>query len=190
MAAAKDDLRRTLLEARKRRVPEERARAAAANAAHLLTVMSGARVVCGDLPLPSEPLDRTLLDALVELGRTVLIPVSRTDAALDWCRYPSATTLGAFGIAEPTGARLGAEAVVGADVVLVPALAVDATGRRLGRGGGHYDRTLALLAGARQPELLAVLFDGELLDAVPGEHHDIRVTSVITPTAGWDRLRR
>ncbi|SDO35305.1 5-formyltetrahydrofolate cyclo-ligase [Nakamurella panacisegetis] len=189
VAAGKSALRRPLLAARARRAPEDRAAAAAANTAHLLTALRGARIVCAYLPLPTEPLEAALLDLLVERGVSVLVPVVRADAPLDWCRHPAPTGPGAFGIAEPAGPRLGPTAVAGADAVLVPALAVDRAGRRLGRGGGHYDRTLALLRDVR-PELVGVLFDGELLEHVPADRHDIAVTSVVTPAGGWHRLRR
>src|SRR5439155_17399887 len=108
-------------------------------------LLAGAAVVCGYLPLATEPLTTALLDRLVAAGTTVLVPVVTADAPLDWCRYPGPTTTSPFGIQEPTGTRLGPAKIRSADAVLLPALAVDATGARLGRGGGHYDRTLALL---------------------------------------------
>jgi 5-formyltetrahydrofolate cyclo-ligase len=71
--------------------------------------------------------------------------------------------------------------------VLVPALAVDRGGHRLGRGGGHYDRTLALLSrlrAERLPPRIALVYDEELLDAVPVDQLDQLVTAVITPSSG------
>jgi 5-formyltetrahydrofolate cyclo-ligase len=69
-----------------------------------------------------------------------------------------------------------------AQVVLVPALAVDRRGVRLGRGGGFYDRSLMLCGpGAR---LVAVVRDSEVLDEVPGEAHDVPMTHALTPGAG------
>ena len=95
---------------------------------------------------------------------------------------------GALGIDEPTGPRLGPSAVAEADAILVPALAVDLLGHRLGRGGGHYDRTLALLARLRGteplPTRIAVIYDHELLDAVPFDELDQPVTAVVTPGSG------
>ena len=190
VAAGKSALRRGLIEARKRRTPIDRRVAAAANTAHLLTALAGARTVCGYLPLPTEPLELALLDQLTERGASVLVPVVSPGAPLDWCEYPGPTSPGAFGIAEPIGPRLGPDAVADVDAILVPALAVDPAGHRLGRGGGHYDRTLALLVEDRPPELVAVLFDGELIGAVPSDAHDIAVTSTVAPTVGWQRLRR
>ena len=67
---------------------------------------------------------------------------------------------------------------------VVPALAVSRDGVRLGRGGGYYDRALAhARPGA---VLVAVVFDDELLDEVPAEAHDHRVTAVVTPSGGWE----
>ncbi len=88
----------------------------------------------------------------------MLVPVVTGAAPLDWCEYvtrqpPQPTRRGALGIDEPTGPRLGPAAIADADVVLVPALAVDRRGHRLGRGGGHYDRTLALLSELRAEPL-------------------------------------
>jgi 5-formyltetrahydrofolate cyclo-ligase len=64
----------------------------------------------------------------------------------------------------------------------VPALAVDAAGRRLGRGGGSYDRALARV-GPLVP-LIALLYDGELVEHVPAEGHDIPVRATVSPRAG------
>jgi 5-formyltetrahydrofolate cyclo-ligase len=63
-------------------------------------------------------------------------------------------------------------------VVLVPALAVDRRGRRLGRGGGYYDRTLASLAGPAY----AVVYDDEVVEEVPVEPHDVAVAGALTPS--------
>lgn len=196
LAQAKNDLRAVLLTARRQRSDGDRLVAARANAQHLLALLSGARIVCGYLPIDSEPLRAGLLDGLVATGCTVLVPVAAADAPLDWCTYPSPTARGASGIAEPTGPRLGPEAVNTAGAILLPALAVDRNGSRLGRGGGHYDRTLALL-GARGssgaelcgPELVAVLFDGELLGTVPSGRYDRAVTSAVQPRSGIQRFR-
>jgi 5-formyltetrahydrofolate cyclo-ligase len=89
----------------------------------------------------------------------------------------------------PAGERLGPDAVTEADVVLLPGLAVDGRGMRLGRGGGSYDRVLARLerAGAR-PALLVLLYDAEVVAHVPEEPHDRPVDAVVTPS-GVRRFR-
>ena len=82
---------------------------------------------------------------------------------LDWAAYsgPADLVPGVLGTREPAAARLGAGALAAAAAVLVPALAVDRRGIRLGRGGGYYDRALRLVA-ARTP-VVALLHDGELV---------------------------
>jgi 5-formyltetrahydrofolate cyclo-ligase len=67
-------------------------------------------------------------------------------------------------------------------LVLVPALAVDHRGNRLGKGRGFYDRFLAGFSGP----CYAVVFDEELLEDVPVDSHDRRVSGVVTPSRTFD----
>ena len=83
-----------------------------------------------------------------------------------------------IGVVESTGERLGSDAIASVDLVIVPALAVDHQGYRLGRGAGYYDRALPL---ATAP-IAALLFNGEIIDEVPHEAHDVPVTMAITPS--------
>ena len=179
--------------ARRARSQPDRSAARTAIAGHLWPRLLRCAVVCAYLPLPTEPLPPSLLDRLSAAGVQVLVPVVAADAPLDWTNYPTQTRSGPFGIAEPTGPRRRPAAITGADVVLVPALAADPDGHRLGRGGGHYDRTLALLpvrtsGAARTTELIAVLFDEELLPRVPFGSHDVAVDAVVTPSGGLHSL--
>ena len=113
-----------------------------------------------------------------------LLPVLLPDGDLDWAAYDGRLAPGRYGLLEPVGPRLGRDAVARCAVVLVPALAVDGAGRRLGRGGGSYDRALARARGL----LVAVLHDGELLEQVPVEDHDVPVHAVVSPSTGLLRL--
>jgi 5-formyltetrahydrofolate cyclo-ligase len=184
---AKARLRGSLLAARRARGADERLIAGRANAAHLQGFLHQPSSIGGYLPLPTEPLDRQLLDDLAVTHR-VLVPVMTGNAPLDWCGYPGPARRGAFGIDEPTGPRLGEATVADIDILLVPALAVDQQGHRLGRGGGHYDRTLALRAQLRGSEraglLIAVLYDEEFLDVVPVDYFDQPVSAIVTPMRG------
>ncbi|WP_425329325.1 5-formyltetrahydrofolate cyclo-ligase [Streptomyces inhibens] len=141
--------------------------------------------VAAYVSIGGEPSTRALLDRLRAAGVRVLLPVLLPDNDLDWARYEGAGRLvrAGRGLLEPDGERLGPEAVTRADVVLLPGLAVDRRGLRLGRGGGSYDRVLARLerAGARA-SLVVLLYDAEVLDEVPAEPHDRHVHAAVTPS--------
>ncbi len=131
-----------------------------------------------------EPGTHALLDALRARGVRVLLPVLMADNDLDWAVFEGAEHLepAGRGLLEPAGTRLGPQAVLDADAVLLPGLAVDARGMRLGRGGGSYDRVLARLAAAgAHPALVVLLYDDEVVARVPEEPHDHPVDAVVTP---------
>ncbi len=109
-----------------------------------------------------------------------LLPVLLPGGDLDWIAYDGRLAPAARGLVEPVGERLGVDAVSTCDLVVVPALAVDRLGNRLGRGGGSYDRALARTKGMT----VALLHDGELVERVPVEPHDIAVHAAVTPSDG------
>jgi 5-formyltetrahydrofolate cyclo-ligase len=184
---AKAALRQRLLARRRARTAEERAAAAAAVADTLVHALAGVRTLAAFVPDPTEPgYDRLPAD-LARLGARVLLPViPPAGRELDWAVHGSRLVPGRFGLLEPLGARLGPAALAAADVVVVPALAVDRAGIRLGRGGGYYDTSLV----HARPDavLVALLFDGERVDDLPAEVHDRPVTAVVTPSGGWEEL--
>ncbi len=124
---------------------------------------------------------RPLLDALAAGDTEIVIPVIDGDE-LDWVRYLPGGEVqrNSLGIAEPTGTRLGAAVLDSVDVVLVPALAVDPAGHRLGRGRGFYDRALRRVS----VPAVAIGYDDELVPAVPAEPHDRPVQAMLRP-AGY-----
>ncbi len=180
-------LRRALLAARAALPEEEVRRAAGALARHALELpeLTGARTVAAYVSIGREPDTRALLDALRERGVRVLLPVLLPDNDLDWAEYEGADRLtrAGRGLLEPTGPRLGPAAVTSVDTVLLPGLAVDRRGVRLGRGGGSYDRALARVeASGARPARVVLLHAGELLDGkVPVEPHDQPVHAAVTP---------
>ncbi|WP_051789718.1 5-formyltetrahydrofolate cyclo-ligase [Streptomyces sp. NRRL S-1022] len=184
-------LRRELLAVRNGLTAGDVREAGRALAEHALELpeLARARTVAAYVSVGSEPGTLALLDALRARGVRVLLPALLPDNDLDWGEYAGPDSLarvqhgGRMALFEPAGARLGPDAVTAADVVLLPGLAVDARGMRLGRGGGSYDRVLARLehAGAR-PRLVVLLYDAEVVARVPAEAHDRPVHAVVTPS--------
>lgn len=110
----------------------------------------------------------------------VLLPVLLPDGNLDWARHDGTLVPAAHGLVEPGGPRLGTAAVTRCDLVIVPALAVDRAGCRLGRGGGSYDRVLPRVTGCT----LSPLYDDELVESLPRAPHDVAVRAVVTVREG------
>ncbi len=185
---------RVALLARRRALTEAERRAAAARVqAELVALVRRLRParVATYAPVGSEPggpdLPSVLADAL-PAGAELLLPVLCDDLDLDWAAWagPEAMVAAGRGTREPDSPRLGVAAIATADLVVLPALAVDRRGVRLGRGGGSYDRALARVPTA----VLTVvpLHDGELLDALPAEPHDLPVRAAVTPSGGLHAL--
>lgn len=141
------------------------------------------------VPVGREPGSIEMLDAMAAAGSRVLVPSAHEPGPLHWARYDGRESLvtAPFGLLEPSGPILAPEAVAACSLVLLPALAVDRHGNRVGRGAGFYDRTLHLCA----PDalLVAVVRDSELVDCLPAEAHDRRVTHSLTPGGGLVRSR-
>ncbi|MFB9904605.1 5-formyltetrahydrofolate cyclo-ligase [Allokutzneria oryzae] len=181
---AKREWRTRLLDARRALSAEvlaERAEALAIGVAHWAEEFSGG-TVCAYVPVGTEPGSPALLSALADSGCRVLLPVVTGRSPLAWAEYDGSLRPAAHGLLEPTGSPLEASAIGQADAMLVPALAVDRRGVRLGRGAGHYDRSLPLVR-AGVP-LVAVVHPDEFVDELPGEEHDVRMTAVLVPHAG------
>jgi 5-formyltetrahydrofolate cyclo-ligase len=178
---SKADLRADLLARRAAMSDEERAVAADAIAQHATSIpaITRARRVAVHLSMPSEPGTGPLVTDLLARGAEVLAPIALPEHTLDWAVVEpgAATTTAALGMAEPTGRRLGPDVLATCDLVVLPALAVDHAGRRLGRGAGYYDRALT---GIDVPRC-AIVFAHELLSEVPAEEHDEPVQMALTP---------
>ncbi|WP_435848902.1 5-formyltetrahydrofolate cyclo-ligase [Streptomyces lavendulocolor] len=182
----KDALRRQLLAARALLTSSDVQKAAVvlADIALNLPELRRAWTVAAYVSIGSEPGTRALLDALRERGVRVLLPVLLADNDLDWAVYEGSERLvrARRGLLEPAGPRLGVDAVLEADTVLLPGLAVDARGMRLGRGGGSYDRVLArIVRSGLDPALVVLLYANEVVERVPEEPHDHPVHAVVTP---------
>ncbi len=169
-----------VLRGRQERGPEQRLLVADAIAHHLLAepVTQVARVAC-HLSMGTEPGTGPLITGLLQRGVEVIVPVTHEHHRLEWAVFDPAAPLrvSSIGIPEPDrGPFLGAEALDAAGLVIVPALAVDHAGYRLGRGAGYYDRALASVAAP----VCAVVHATELVESVPHEAHDVPVQMAVT----------
>jgi 5-formyltetrahydrofolate cyclo-ligase len=179
-------LRKQLLASRSARSPDERREAASRIRDVLLDLpqLQMAGTVAAYYSVGAEPGTRGLVYALWKRGTYVVLPRLQPGGDLDWASYegPDSLVPGPRGLQEPQEKPRGVNTIARADVVLVPALAVDRAGNRLGRGGGSYDRALARV-GPLIP-VIALLYDAELLSHLPAESHDTPVRAVVRPEAG------
>jgi 5-formyltetrahydrofolate cyclo-ligase len=159
------------------------ARAADAVAGHGLAFLQLQRsaVVSGFAPLPDEFRIWPLLRRLHGEGHRLALPVmqGKTKPLLFRAWAPEdAMDRAVWGIAEPKADKPELEP----EVLLVPLLAFDRRGWRLGYGGGFYDRTLAALRARKAVAAVGVGFDEQRVDAVPHLDYDQRLDWVLTPS--------
>lgn len=144
------------------------------NLAELVSARGSKSVACY-LPFGNEPDTELFIDWALDAGIQVLLPVSLETGELDWVIYQGEAEVGIFGFAEAVGERASLEVV---DLVIAPALAVDQSGNRLGKGKGYYDRALS----GKSIPVVAVVYDDELIESVPTEEHDQPVAAAVTPS--------
>lgn len=144
----------------------------------LLALGDGCRVVACYASLPQEPATGGVIARWHARGVQVLVPVLRR--APDWALHTGDYRPSWRGIPEPVGPPLGASALAGAGLIVVPGLAGTTDGHRLGTGGGWYDRALAHAA----PDAVVVLLldDAEVVAELPTERWDRLVDVILTPT--------
>jgi len=181
-SALKSDLRRQA-ELRRRMLAGPNHAAVLAGYAAALDLPPAA-VVAGYSAFRDEADPKALMLALAGRGHALALPVMvGRGAALRfhrWCEG-DAMRLHAYGVSEPLA---DAEVTV-PDVVLVPLLAFDADGWRLGYGGGYYDRTLDALRRAGPVTAIGIAYAGQQIAAVPHNDHDQRLDAVLTEAGLW-----
>jgi 5-formyltetrahydrofolate cyclo-ligase len=155
---------------------------------HELTVNSGS-TIAAYVPVGSEPGTTVMLEVLREGGYRVLLPrvAPGPPAPLLWSYYdgPESLRPGRFGLLEPIAEQSDTISIDTAALVLVPALAVDRRGVRLGRGAGYYDRSVQSLP---TQQLVAVVYDHELVDTLPTDEFDVPMGWSLTPGGGYTKL--
>lgn len=186
---SKESMRSAHAAARKGLQQEQKQLYDAAVATHTLACISACGAdgtnVAAYNPLPSEPGPADFAARLSVRARTVWLPISLAQGRLAWSEAGGAgdaSVAGALGVTEPTGPRFTSAVLRSCGLIVVPALAVDSRGMRLGKGAGYYDRALNSLGepcGRRVP-VAAVVYADEVVDYVPHDAHDVPVDAVIT----------
>lgn len=138
--------------------------------------LQAARTVMMYYSLSDEVCTHTVIDTLTGMGKTVVLPVVVGEGLMQLRRYAGRESLrtGAYGIMEPIGDLF--TDINSIDLIVVPGMAFDAQGNRLGRGKGYYDRFLAT---ARHIYKIGVCFDFQKIPHVPVSEHDIPVDCVL-----------
>lgn len=133
-----------------------------------------AETICVFISMPGEVDTRPLIEAARAAGKKTAAPKIK-DGRMEFIQFAAESDLapGAFGILEPTGSHFAE----GKTLIVMPGVVFDQTCRRIGYGGGYYDRYLA-----EHPECrtLAVAFDLQVLDRIPEEAHDLKPGAVVT----------
>ncbi len=174
----KKELRKEI-RARKRDIPVNELREMSRLACERLLAyerLSNASTVMMYYPLSDEVDVTPVIEQLAENGKTVVLPQVTGEATMVLRRYTGKADLqeGAFGIMEPCGEIFSDYETI--DVAIIPGMAFDRRGNRLGRGKGYYDRFLPLLP-ARVYKI-GICFPFQLLDDIPMEEHDIKMDVV------------
>ena len=186
MTIDKAALRKDMIDLREAMKPDVRSHAAGAVAAHAEALLATRRQV----PSPvvstywaiGPEIDPVSLEAaLVARGASLALPVMvGKGRPLVFRSYAHGDKVAArtWGIHEP----LATAAAVQPDILLVPLLAADMTGARLGYGGGFYDRTLKELRAAKTIAAVGLCYDEQIVDEVPYLHYDEFLDYLLTPT--------
>ena len=175
----KKELRKEI-RARKRDIPVNELREMSRLACERLLAyerLSNASTVMMYYPLSDEVDVTPVIEQLAENGKTVVLPQVTGEATMVLRRYTGKADLqeGAFGIMEPCGEIFSDYETI--DVAIIPGMAFDRRGNRLGRGKGYYDRFLPLLP-ARVYKI-GICFPFQLLDDIPMEEHDIKMDTIL-----------
>ena len=171
----KDELRRSISQQKRQFTPQQLAQLSLPVLERLHPLLREPQVILAYYALPDEVNTHQLINELVAEGKTVLLPKVLDDTTMELRRYTGPNDLceGAYHIMEPIGATFTDYAQI--DLALIPGLAFDAHGHRLGRGKGYYDRFLTAFTG----RTIGVCFDFQKVAEVPVDAHDVAVNMVV-----------
>lgn len=189
MSHSKPGIRTRVLARRDALARGERERLSVEITARILSMAAyrDSTVVLAYSSFGSEFATAAFIEAVLDAGRTLVLPrVNRASRRLDLYRVTDPTAelaAGSWGIGEPDPERCAAVCPSALDFVLVPGVAFDRRGARIGYGGGFYDKLFeACFAHGRRPRMVAPVFGCQIVDAVPTETHDVLVDHVVTET--------
>ena len=185
----KEELRQQMRQIKRQFTPQQLEELSLPIVVRLKDRIKNAQTIVVYYSLPDEVNTHDLIDDLVAEGKTVLLPKVIDDETMELRRYNGRQNMkeGVLHLLEPDGKPFTNYSQI--DMVLVPGLAFDAAGHRLGRGRGYYDRflnkvgTVLLcqdsLTQKNRPSVFGVCFDFQKVPAVPTDEHDIIVDEVI-----------
>ena len=174
LRAAAQAHRDAIADAERRRASE-----AIAERATSLAALAGATVLGAYLPIRSEVDPRPIIDWAFARALAVALPVVTDGNTMVFRRHRSGDVVvpSRFGTRAPPDAA----DVVDPDVVVLPMIAFDRAGARLGHGRGFYDRAMAVLrARERRPVLVGIAFSAQEVASVPAEPHDVPMDYIVT----------
>ncbi|MEL7049820.1 MAG: 5-formyltetrahydrofolate cyclo-ligase [Pseudomonadota bacterium] len=185
VVSEKKELRRSAKRARAAAHAQHKAGAGRLLATHGLGFagLADAAKVSGYISIRDEIDPGPLMQALATSGHPLALPVIEApDQALFLAQWAPGDDMdeGAMGIPEPS--RDAESVSVDVDCMLVPLLAVDRRGYRLGYGGGFYDRTIAGLKAKKPVMTIGLAFDEQIVEAVPHDDYDQRLNWILTPS--------
>ena len=171
----KNELRHNIKQQKRQFTSQQLAQLSLSVLDRLRPLLHDAKVVLAYYSLPDEVDTHVLIDELVAEGKTVLLPKVLDDTTMELRRYTGLQDLceGAYHIMEPVGMTFTDLSQI--DVALIPGVAFDAQGHRLGRGKGYYDRFLSLIS----TKTLGLCFDFQKVAEVPVEAQDVAVDKVV-----------
>jgi 5-formyltetrahydrofolate cyclo-ligase len=171
----KDELREYISQQKRQFTPRQLAQLSLPVLDRLRPLLSDAKVILAYYSLPDEVDTHVLIHELVAEGKTVLLPKVLDDTTMELRRYtgPQDLSEGAFHIMEPMGVPFTDLSQI--DVALIPGIAFDSQGHRLGRGKGYYDRFLTAYTG----KTLGICFDFQKVAEVPVDAHDVAVDRIV-----------
>ena len=179
MSSTKAALRERIKHIRASMSPDERERHSSSIEKLLLAELNGENPVMIYVSKPPEVITTGIIGSLLGRGTGVVVPIIKTadcSLRLSYLRDLSSLSVSTFSVPEPVGNEIPAspESV---RVVVVPMIAYDRNGHRLGYGAGYYDR---FLSSSSRMKKIGIAFSCQEIESVPADENDVRMDVIIT----------